>query len=161
MSWTLGFPGGATGKESTCQCRKHKRCRFDPWVGKIPQRRAWQPTAVFSPRESHGQRSLEGYSPQGRTRLKWLSTVAVININNACLLKNTNNGGYVKCWSPQNAWHSSRISMNSVSITAWSSHLALWAITDAFINWGTWTWWFFKVSEFLRRLMREAQEDPS
>ena len=40
-----------------------KRCRFDPWVGKIPWRRAWQPTPVFLPRASQGQRSLEGYSP--------------------------------------------------------------------------------------------------
>ena len=37
-----------------------KRCGFDPWVGKIPWRRAWQPTPVFLPRESHGQRSLVG-----------------------------------------------------------------------------------------------------
>ena len=39
--------------------------RFDFWVGKIPWRRKWQPTPVFLPRESHGQRSLAGYSPQG------------------------------------------------------------------------------------------------
>ena len=39
------------------------RCGFDPWVGKIPWRRAWQPTPVFLPGESHGQRSLVGYSP--------------------------------------------------------------------------------------------------
>ena len=39
------------------------RCRFDPWVGKIPWRRAWQPTPVFLPGESHGQRSLAGYDP--------------------------------------------------------------------------------------------------
>ena len=38
---------------------------FDPWVGKIPWRRVWQPTPVFLPGESHGQ-SLEGYSPWGR-----------------------------------------------------------------------------------------------
>ena len=37
-----------------------KRCRFDPWVGKIPCRRAWQPTPVFLPGESNGQRSLMG-----------------------------------------------------------------------------------------------------
>ena len=36
---------------------------FDPWVGKIPWRRAQQPTPVFLSGESHGQRSLEGYSP--------------------------------------------------------------------------------------------------
>ena len=40
-------------------------CRFDPWVRKIPWRRARQPTPVFLPGESQGQRSLVGYSPQG------------------------------------------------------------------------------------------------
>ena len=38
-----------------------KRCRFDPWFGKMPWRRAQQPTPVFLPGESHGQRSLAGY----------------------------------------------------------------------------------------------------
>jgi len=37
--------------------------RFDPWVGNIPWRRKWQPTAVFLPGEFHEQRSLVGYSP--------------------------------------------------------------------------------------------------
>ena len=55
-----GFPGGASGKESACQRR-----RPDPWDGKIAWRRKWQPTPVFLPGESHGQRSLGGYSPQG------------------------------------------------------------------------------------------------
>ena len=62
----MGFPGGASGKEPACQCRRYKRCRFDPWVGKIPWKRKWQPTLVFLPGESHGLRSLAGYSPQGR-----------------------------------------------------------------------------------------------
>ena len=42
------------------------RCWFDPWVGKIPWRSAWQPTPVFLPGEAHGQRSLVCYSPWGR-----------------------------------------------------------------------------------------------
>ena len=42
-----------------------RRRRFDPWVRRIPWRRAWQPTPVFLPGESHRQRSLAGYSPQG------------------------------------------------------------------------------------------------
>ena len=46
------FPGGAGGKEPACQCRRHKRRGFDPWVWKIPWSRAWQPTPVFLPRES-------------------------------------------------------------------------------------------------------------
>ena len=57
--------GGISGKEPTCQCRRHKRCGFDPWVRKMPWRRKWQPTLVFLPRESHGQWYLVGYSPQG------------------------------------------------------------------------------------------------
>ena len=40
--------------------------RFDPWVGKIPWRRKWQPTPVLLPGEPHGLRSLGGYSPWGR-----------------------------------------------------------------------------------------------
>ena len=59
----MGFPGGASGKEPSYQHRRCKRCQFDSWVGKIPWRRAWQPTPIFMFRESHGQRSLEGYSP--------------------------------------------------------------------------------------------------
>ena len=50
----------------TCQCRRQKRCGFDPWVGKIPWSRAWQPTRVFVPGESHRQTSRVGYSPEGR-----------------------------------------------------------------------------------------------
>ena len=57
------FSGGTSSKESACQCRKCKRQGFDPWVGKIHWRRAWQPTPVFLPGEFHGQRNLAGYSP--------------------------------------------------------------------------------------------------
>ena len=46
------------GKESSCQIRWHMRCRFDPCIRKTPWRRKWQPTPVFLPGESHGQRSL-------------------------------------------------------------------------------------------------------
>ena len=74
-SMLYGFPGGSSGKEPTCQCRRHKRhgfhssvgclqCGrpgFDPWLGKILWRRKWHPTPVFLPGESHGQRSLAGY----------------------------------------------------------------------------------------------------
>ena len=60
-----GFPGDTSGKEPNGQCRRCKRCGFDPWVGKIPWRRAWQPTPVSLPRENRGQRSLAVYSPWG------------------------------------------------------------------------------------------------
>ena len=74
FSSTSRLPRCLSGKERTCQGR---RCGFDPWVRKIPQGRAEQPTPVFLPRKSHRQRSLVGYSPQGlksQTRLKRLST---------------------------------------------------------------------------------------
>ena len=64
-----GFPGSTSGKEHACQCRRLKITRFNPWDRKIPWRRAWQPTPVFLPGESHGQRRLVGYSPQGRKEL--------------------------------------------------------------------------------------------
>ena len=44
--------------------QENTRLGFNPWVGKIPWRKAWQPTPVFLPGESHGQRSLVGYSPR-------------------------------------------------------------------------------------------------
>ena len=43
-----------------------ERCGFDPWIGKVPWRRKWQPAPVFFPGKSHGQRSQAGYSPWGR-----------------------------------------------------------------------------------------------
>ena len=55
----MGFPGGFL----FLQCG---RSGFNPWVRKIPWRRKWQPAPVFLPGESHGQRSLVGYSPRGR-----------------------------------------------------------------------------------------------
>ena len=59
-----GFPDGSVVKNLPAKAGDI-RDRFDPWVGKVPWRRAWQPTPVFLPRESHGQRSLVGYSPWG------------------------------------------------------------------------------------------------
>ena len=60
--WELGLPRWLSGKESTRQRRSCRRPGFDPWVRKIPWRRKWQSTPVFWPGESHGQRSLVGYS---------------------------------------------------------------------------------------------------
>ena len=72
----VGVPG-ASGKEPASQCRRRKRRRFDHCVGKIPWRRAWQPTPVLLPGESHGQRSLEGSKvAKSQTCLKQQSTHA-------------------------------------------------------------------------------------
>ena len=56
------LPRWLSGKESTCQCRRH---RFDPWVRKISWRRKWQSIPVFLPGKSNRQRSLAGYSACG------------------------------------------------------------------------------------------------
>ena len=56
----------AQGKEFAYQCRRLRKHRFDPWVGKISRRRKRQPTPVLLPGESHGRRSLVGYRPWGR-----------------------------------------------------------------------------------------------
>ena len=63
---TLVFPVGSVVKDSIYQCRRGRRCGFDPWVRKIPWRRKWQPAPVFLPGKPHGHRSLAGYSPKGR-----------------------------------------------------------------------------------------------
>ena len=60
-----GLTRWCSGKESKCQCRRCKRCRFNPWVRMIPWSGKWQLTPVFLPEESHGQRSLAGCSPWG------------------------------------------------------------------------------------------------
>ena len=59
---------------SSVQCRRHRRSRFDPWVGKIPWRRKWQPAPLFLPGKFHGQRKLAGYSPWGCKGVRdWLA----------------------------------------------------------------------------------------
>ena len=63
------LPRWCSSEEPTCQCRRHKRCGFDPWVRKIPWKRKRQPTPVFLPGKSPRQRSLARYSPWGSKEL--------------------------------------------------------------------------------------------
>ena len=68
-----GFPGGLDSKRFCLQCR---RPRFNPWVGKIPWRRKWQPTPVLLPGKSYGQGSLGSCSPLGRrVRHDWATSL--------------------------------------------------------------------------------------
>ena len=67
---TYDFPGGAGGKESTWQCRRCKRHGFNPWVGKIPWRRTWQPPAVSLPRESPWTEEPGGLQSTGSQRVR-------------------------------------------------------------------------------------------
>ena len=64
------------------RCKRHG---FSPWVGKIPWRRAWQPTSVFLPGESHGQRSLASHSSLGCTELSMTKATQHIAHSRACL----------------------------------------------------------------------------
>ena len=86
------------GEESLCGpvvkriCLQCRRPGFDSWVWKIPWRRAWQPTQVFLPGESHGQRSLTGYSPWGH---KKSDTTERLSLSFWTEL----NGGFSTLWS--------------------------------------------------------------
>ena len=64
-----GLSSGTSGKEPPCQRRRRKRHRFDPWVAKIPWRRAWQPTLVFLPGESPWTEEPEGLQSTGSQRV--------------------------------------------------------------------------------------------
>ena len=67
-----GLPRWFCGKEPACQCWRCKRLEFDPWVGKIPWRRAWQPTPLFLSVKSRGQRSPVACSSwDHRVRHEW------------------------------------------------------------------------------------------
>ena len=66
---STGLPQWSSDKESACNTGETNRHRSDPPVWKISWRRAWQPTPVFLPGESHGQRSLVGCIPRGQKEL--------------------------------------------------------------------------------------------
>ena len=72
------FPRWLSGKESACQCRQHKRCRFGPWVGKIFWSRKWQPITVFPVWKIPWTEEPAGYSPWSLKDL--ITTVHTIQI---------------------------------------------------------------------------------
>ena len=91
-----GLPWCLSGKEPTCQCRSHRRLGSSPWVRKSPWRWKWHPTPVFLPGESHGQRSLAGYSPRGHRELNWVTethTETFLTCHPGCVLLARNNWG--------------------------------------------------------------------
>ena len=101
----LWLPRWCSGKESTCQCRKCKRHSFDPWVGKIPWRRKWQPTLAFLPRKYHGQRSLESTVhgvERSQTQLShWAGTHDLIIANYICKDSSSKEGHILRYWGSQ------------------------------------------------------------
>ena len=70
------LPWWLRGQSVCLQCG---RPGFDPWIGKISWRRKWQPTPVFLPGESHGRRSLVGYSPRGSKKVRhdWATSLSL------------------------------------------------------------------------------------
>ena len=65
----MGLPRWRKWWRTLLPCRRHQRHGFDPWMGKESWRRAWHPSAVFLPGESHGQGSLVGCNPEGHKGL--------------------------------------------------------------------------------------------
>ena len=80
------FPGGASGKEPACRCRRHRNRGFDPWVRKIPWRRAWQPTPVFLPRESPWTEEHGGLHSIGSQKESILSKVQYSRVHEGSIL---------------------------------------------------------------------------
>ena len=70
-----------SSKESACSAEDTGDTGSVPWIGKIPWRRAQQPTPLFLSRESHRQRSLSGYSPEGRSDGTHTSVVTTHHLN--------------------------------------------------------------------------------
>ena len=110
MSTYLGFPGGASGKKPICQCRKHKRRGFSPWVGKMPLEEGMQPTPVLLPGESYRQRSLVG--TKSRTWLsrhthtspltgEWRDKLGCVQYNKTPLSKNRELSGPATWMNPK------------------------------------------------------------
>ena len=123
-----------------CTC---KTCWLDPWVRKIPWRRAWQPTLVFVPGESHGQSSLAGCSPQGPTEsdmtealsMAWqrnatveLSSICTMQLHPLCL--SLHYSVFLGCLMPS-------FSFSSVSVLSLENlkHHLLWETFLWFPNW--------------------------
>ena len=101
------------------QCRKHRRSGFDPWVRKISWRRKWQPTPVFSPDKSHGQRSLVDYSPKGCKELDMTEHPYI----------------YIYNWMDR----SRKVSFARQDL--WSASLIIWfllLVNPTFFLWSTW-----------------------
>ena len=120
----MSFPGGARVKE-------HKRCRryrFSLWGGQIPQRKEWLPTPVFSPGESHGQRSLMGYSPWGRIEWTWLKGLSTHAGQKGTLGENTSSRKadrrtcYFRQWFPRRV-----LSGRGISAKTWVKGRSWWA----------------------------------
>ena len=139
----FGLPRWFSGKESTCQCRRHRRSGFDPWVGKLPWRRKWQLILVLFPRKFHRQMSLAGYSPWGPKeldmtepywahtqleKLKWIAPNFTLSHCNTVICTNVSTSlihdplHYCHCpWNPSLPLESKVSTQNSLSDVEWAA----------------------------------------
>ena len=90
----MGFPGDSVVENPPFSAG----CLVDGWVGKILWRRKWQPTPVFLPGESHGQRSLAGYSPLHGVQQESGTTELLENDSSLCV-----RGGFMQPKLPSDA----------------------------------------------------------
>ena len=132
LAFPLIFEGVQKTKESACQCRWYKRCRSNPWVRKIPWRRAWQPTPVFLPGESHGQKSLVGHNwvteQQSRavqiTSINSTSSIRIVNHQKIWLASNTEQKHWPGKTQPCSSCHTQG-SRGILQHYMWTGHLGL------------------------------------
>ena len=82
------------------QWRRPRRRGFDPWVRKAPWRRKWQPTPVFLPGESHRERNLVGYSPQGHKESNMTGRTKYAQVSTLRLRKKKMSSASVMCLWP-------------------------------------------------------------
>ena len=118
ISDAVNSTAGASGKETDCRCRRCKRRRFSPWVGRMPWRRKRQPTLVFLPGKSHGQKSLAGYGPQGHKESEMTEATQHSEHWGACVFLNYSlwgKGTLLHYW-----WLEKEIAAHS-SILAWKT----------------------------------------
>ena len=80
------LPKWFNGKESAYQCRSCRRCGFNPWVGKIPWSRKWQPTPVFLSGKFHRHRSLVDYWACTHTHIHTHTPIHIQTHTHTCIL---------------------------------------------------------------------------
>ena len=110
MYWS--FPRGSTGKEPASQCRRHKRCRFDPWVRKIPWSRKWQPTPLFLPGKFLWTEEPSRLQSRGSQRVghNWVTKhivfmdLILLNINYILFITSTNTWSNTENWYIHAFW---------------------------------------------------------
>ena len=122
------------------QCRRLRRCGFDPWVRKMPRRRKWQPTPAFCLKKSHGQRSLAGYSLWG---CKELDTTERLTLS-LSLWDLSHIKGTILWQVTSQTWeHSNIIHWR----WAWCGRIAVPCSWEVFYLWKTRAQWFPVLSQ--------------